>query len=244
MHQQAMQVKTVAALSNVALATRSLHRAMSAPEHLPRMVVLYGPSGFGKSSAASYLSTRYQAYYIECKSIWTRKVVLQQILKRMGITPEATTNAMLDQVCEQLAISGRPLIIDEMDHLVEKSAVEIVRDIYEGSQSPIMLIGEENLPRKLKRWEKFHSRILDWAAAQPVDFDDALTLAEFYCTKAEIDDDAVAVLHREAKGSARRIAVNLEMAQEEAAKEGITRITADFLGKLTLYTGDAPSRRL
>jgi DNA transposition AAA+ family ATPase len=243
MHQVATQVKTVAALGNVALATSTLLRAMSAPEHLPRMVVFSGPSGFGKSYAASYLAARYQAYYIECKSTWTRKVVLQQILKRMGITPEATVNSMLEQVCEQLAVSGRALIVDEMDYLVEKSAVEIVRDIYEGSQAPIMLIGEELLPKKLKRWERFHGRILDWAAAQPADLDDAMTLAEFYCRELEVDADAVAIIQKKANGSVRRICVNLELAQEEAIKAALSRITAEFVLNLNLYTGEAPARR-
>ena len=243
MHQVATQVKTVAALGNVALATSTLLRATNAPEHLPRIVVFSGPSGFGKSYAASYLSTRYHAYYIECKSTWTRKVVLEQILRRMGIAAEGTTNSMLEQVCEQLAVSGRPLIVDEMDYLVDKKAVEIIRDIYEGSQAPIMLIGEELLPKKLKRWERFHGRILDWAAAQPADLDDAATLAEFYCHQIPVDDEAVSIIQKRSSGSVRRICVNLEMAQEEAMKAGHSRITAEFLRALKLYTGEAPARR-
>ena len=243
MHQEASQVKTVAALGNVVLATKCLHRATSAPVHLPRIVVFSGPSGFGKSSAATYLAIRYGAYYVECKSTWTKRTVLLQILKRMGIKPEGSMNDFLEQVCQQLAISGRPLIIDEMDYLVEKGAVDLVRDIYEGSQGAIMLIGEENLPNKLRRWEKFHGRILDWVSAQPVDLDDAISLAELYCTKVPADDEAVEIICQKAKGSARRIVVNLELAQDEAVKEGHSRITAEFIASLNLYTGEAPARR-
>jgi hypothetical protein len=55
-----------------------------------------------------------------------------------------------EQVSERLALSGRPLIVDEMDHIVNQGAVEVIRDIYEGSHSPDLLYDrEENLPRKL-----------------------------------------------------------------------------------------------
>lgn len=233
----------MAALGNVALAAKTLHRAMNAPAHLPRMVVFYGPSGFGKSSAASYLVTRYGAYYVEVKSTTTRKALLKMILKRMGIKPENTVDTMLEQVCEQLSVSGRPLIIDELDHLVDKAAVEIVRDIYEGSQSPVMLIGEECLPKKLKRWERFHGRILEWAAAQPADIEDAITLANFYCDRAKIAPDLLAHVHNMARGSVRRICVNLDLIQEEALAQGLYTITLAEWGNRPLYTGEAPTRR-
>lgn len=241
MHQIRSEVKTVAALANVALAHGAILRAMDAPRHLPRMVCLYGSAGFGKTSAASYLRARHRAYYVECKSTWTRKKLLEDILKDMGIAPEKTIYDMCDQVCKQLATSGRPLIIDEMDHLVEKSAVEIVRDIYDGSKGVVMIIGEEHLPNKLKRWERFHSRILEWARVKPADLDDAMTLAEFYCRKASADAAAVEYIHERAAGSIRRICVNLELAQAKALSQGLDRVTLEVVQGMTLYTGSAPA---
>ncbi|WP_207214001.1 hypothetical protein [Solidesulfovibrio carbinolicus] len=61
-------------------------------------------------------------------------------------------------------LHGRPLIIDEMDHVVERNAVELVRDLYEASRAAILLIGEKALPGKLAQWERFHGRILDWVS--------------------------------------------------------------------------------
>nr|WP_249123784.1 ATP-binding protein [Pseudomonas aeruginosa] len=69
---------------------------------------------------------------------------------------------MADQIAEELAASGRPLIIDEMDHLVAAGQVELIRDLYESSQASILLIGEEMLPTKLKKYERFHGRVLSW----------------------------------------------------------------------------------
>ena len=84
----------------------------------------------------------------------------------LRIPAAKTTAANLDLICEQLAASQRPLILDEADYLVAKAGmVELVRDIYEGSQSPIMLVGEEMLPNKLKKYERFHGRVLNWLRA-------------------------------------------------------------------------------
>jgi hypothetical protein len=240
MQQKRNEVKTVAALTNVALADGAVKRAMEAPRHLPRMLCFSGPSGFGKSSAASYLIAKYRAYYIECKSTWSRKAVLLNILKEMSIVPAKTIYEMTDQICEQLALSGRPLIIDEMDFLVDKAAVEIVRDIYDGSKSVVMIIGEQNLPAKLKRWERFHGRILEWTAAQPADLDDAQTLAEFYCTRVDVQNDVISHIHGIANGSVRRICVNLELAQERALSLGLTSVSMKDLDGFVFYTGAAP----
>ncbi len=242
MSQQKLDVNT-AALSIVMLVMASLQRITERRMHLPGMAVLYGFSGFGKSTAAAFVANKMRAYYIECKSVWTKKALLENILKVMGITPAATVTNMLDQVCEQLAKSGRPLIIDEMDHIVEKAAVEIVRDIYEGSKAPILLIGEERLPAKLTKWERFHGRIMEWTAAPPADANDASILAEFYCPGIAIDGDLLGLVHAKSKGSVRRIATNLELIRDEAASQGLHAIGLKQWGKRQLYTGEAPQPR-
>lgn len=242
MQQQKLDVNT-AALSIVMLVMASLQRITERRMHLPGMAVLYGFSGLGKSTAAAFVANKMRAYYVECKSVWTKKALLENILKVMGITPQATVTCMLDQVCEQLARSGRPLIIDEMDHIVEKAAVEIVRDIYEGSKAPILLIGEERLPAKLTKWERFHGRIMEWTAAPHADINDARILAAFYCANIEIGDDLLELIHAKSKGSVRRIATNLELVKDEAASQGIKEIGLKQWGKRQLYTGEAPQPR-
>ncbi|WP_062228780.1 AAA family ATPase [Aureimonas frigidaquae] len=167
---------TTAPLRNVAMAVSALTRAMERPIHLPGMVVLYGPSGYGKSSAASHAAVKHRAYYIEVKSAWTRRHFALAILRSMGIEPGRTVPEMVDQIAEQLVKSGRPLIIDEMDHVVDRSMVHLVADIYNSSSAAILLIGEERLPQKLKRWERFDGRILDWVGAVPCDLRDAAHL--------------------------------------------------------------------
>lgn len=230
----------VALLNNVAIAAVCMERIINADSDMPKIGLLTGKAGFGKSSAACYLVNKYHAYRIECKSVWNRKTVLTQLLFVMGIKAAGTMPEMLDQVCAQLMASGRPLIIDEMDHLVNKSAVEIVRDIHDGSgNGPILLIGEEEMPKKLQRWERVDSRILEAAQVQPLDLEDAQLLADFYCNRVEISSDLLAHVHSKSGGSARRIRVNLNLIEETALRMGLTAIDLSIWGNQPLYVRGA-----
>ena len=236
----------IARIGNIAQCQNALERAMTRAANLPGLVCFYGPSGWGKSLSANYLCNCQRGYYVQIKSIWSKKVTLAKILGEMGIKPGNTVGDMLDQVCDQLSASGRPLVIDEMDHLVEKKAVELIRDIYEGSQAPILIIGEEQLPHKLKKWERFHGRILAFVPALPVSLDDARLLQAVYAPGVDCADDLLQHLVSLAHGSVRRVCVNLDAIREEAQGHGATRVDRAWCDGhgIQFHTGEAPKRRL
>lgn len=236
----------LAPIANLGLCDIALERALSRTASLPGLVCFYGPSGYGKSSAAAWVATARRAYYVQARSIWSKKHCLKAILAEMGIKPAGCLAEMADQIAEELASSGRPLIIDEMDHLVERGAVELVRDIYEASQAAILLIGEERLPTTLKKFERFHGRVLSWVPAQPVTLDDARNLLPVYSGQVAIGEDLLAHVVRLANGSVRRVAVNLELLAEHALTQGQAQLALVDLQRLgiELYTGEAPKRRI
>jgi DNA transposition AAA+ family ATPase len=190
------------------------------------MGLVTGPPGFGKTFAAQYLQNRYDAYRIECNSVMNRKSLMIYLLReQMGITPAKTMPEMLEQIVIQMQESERPLIIDEFDYLVDKGAIEIIRDIHDGSGNcPILLIGEENLAQKLDKWERFSRRILDKVTVQPLSIDDAWLLANHYCGNLEIAEDLLAYFHTKSSGSAGRIRISLGLAVEKALSLGVERL--------------------
>lgn len=233
----------IAGITNVALCHQAISRAFDRENHLPGMSTFTGPSGLGKSVGACFVANKFDAIYVECKSVWTRKVFLKNILKAMGIKPATDMSEMVDQIAEEMALSNRPLIIDEFDHLVERNWVEIVRDIYEASQGTILLIGEEELPRKLMKWERFHGRILEFVSAQPVSMTDIEQLQQIYAKNIDIDKGLMEAIHKSSKGSARRACVNLDRIRELAHQMGTTTVTAADWGDRDFFTGEAPRRR-
>lgn len=236
----------IARIANIAQCQTALERAIHRSTNLPGLVCFHGPSGWGKSIASNYLCNEARGYYVQVKSIWTKKVLLQKILLEMAIKPGSTNGEMLDQVCDQLSASGRPLAIDEMDHLVDKKAVELVRDIYEASGAPILIIGEEQLPQKLKKWERFHGRILAFVPALPVSIDDARSLAGVYAPGIECADDLLQKLVADSGGSVRRVCVNLDQVREDARAQGVDRVDLRWCetNGVRFYTGEAPKRRV
>jgi DNA transposition AAA+ family ATPase len=210
------------------------------------MVIFYGPAGWGKSFAAQFAMNHYDATLIQCMSTWTTKAVLTAIAKELSLPPAPTTYGLTDQICEYLALSGKPLIIDEIDHVVRRKNIEIIRDLYEGSQIPIMLIGEERLPENLKRWERFHSRVLDFVPAQQADAEDAAILASFYARRIRISAALLAETAKMARGSIRRICVNLDRMEEAALASGVKEMDLPDFKKLvgSFFTGDAPARKV
>ncbi len=211
---------------------------------LPGIGVIYGPAGYGKSTACVTIANHLRGYYVQMKSAWNRKTLLEKILIEMSIKPAGTISHMLDQICEQLAASSRPLIVDEFDFCLRSaSMVELIRDIYEGSQGALFLVGEENIPMRLKKWERFHSRVLIWLQAQPVSIEDARLLAPIYARNIKIDDELLEYFVELSHGSVRRLVVNLAHAQERAHIKGKKELTLSDWDKRETYTGEAPKAR-
>ena len=233
-------VNTVAPLANVALLMAAMSRAMETPTH-ERLLVLHGHAGYGKTTAAGYVANKKRGYRVECCSHWTRKALLQGLLHEMGIPAGHNINDMFNQAVEQLSKSGRPLIIDEADHLVRNSTIELIRDIHDKSGTVVLLAGEEALPKKLERWGRVHSRVLEFIPAQPADLADVEHLARLYCPGIAINGAWLAELHKQTGGNTRRVCVNLTRARHEA--EHLQSITLESWGGRGWYTGKSPDSR-
>jgi len=234
----------IAPLANIAVVERAISRALGRGMHQPGMVVMNGPSGYGKSMAAAWVTARNRAYYVQASDFWTKKAMLKDICRALGLQfkPGDTVDEMAKMVVAQLEQSGRPLILDEFDYVVDKNLVEAVRSLYEGSKAAILIIGEEALPQKLKKWERFHGRILDWYPAQPASVDDARELAKLYCPHITVADCLLDRLVDKARGSVRRISTNLETIQEEAMSNAWETVTLELWGSRAIHTGEPPRR--
>ncbi|WP_323036223.1 ATP-binding protein [Pararhodobacter sp.] len=234
---------SVAPLRNVAALTALIDRVQNRAIGLPGMACFYGWSGFGKSTAAIYAANKFQAVLVQCKSSWTKKNLCKAVLAELGLPAKGNTADLVDQISAQLAVHGMPLIIDEADHLIARKMVEIVRDIYEGSQAPVILIGEELLPQKLKEWERVHGRMLDWVAAEPADLADLNHLAPIYAPGIAITADLRVELLRMSHGSTRRVCVNLAKLGEQAQVLGVDEMSRANFDPREFFTGTAPKPR-
>ena len=213
----------IANINNLSLVAVAMARLVNRQDGLPGLGVLYGPSGFGKTTATVAIANKTQAYYVQLRSAWSKKTLLEKLCFEMGLAAPKTAAACLDAICEQLAATQRPLILDEADYLV----------------------GEEQMPNKLKRFERFHGRVLSWIPAQPVSLEDARLLAEAYAPNVQLGDDVLRHLVELAHGSVRRVTVNLVNLAEAAAMNNLDAVelgSLKSLGGFEFYKGESPKR--
>lgn len=234
------------AIKNVAAFMTMTMRLIKRAPHLPGFGVCHGPSGLGKTYASIFAQNKFKAARVEVGDSWTKRTLLKRILNEFNesMSEKATISAMTDRAVAALAEDiRRPLIIDEADKLVDKGMIELVRELQETSNAPVILIGEEKLPAKLLTVERMHNRVLDWFAAQPCDIDDTRELAKAFAPKLTIADDLLNTFLLKSGGRARRIVVNLHHAEEFARNKGLNKLDLKIWGSNNYFTGAIPKER-
>lgn len=245
MNIEALPVKpnSIAPLQNVAAMMALIETLKTRPQISSGFGCFSGHSGYGKSFAARYAQNRADCLYIEVRSFWTRKTFCRAVLAELSIErPRGTISDMMEEIAFSLGDDpGRAVIIDEADVLVDKNMIELARDIQEMTSAPVILIGEEKLPEKLKRFERIDNRVLERVLAQPCDIDDAKVLARIICPNLTLADDLLQHFIDRTKGRTRRVANTLHEAATVARNKGLSALDrASFDG--TVYTDEIPTR--
>lgn len=241
-----IKVNRPAPLKNVASFAALLEQLVERRLDLPGMACFHGPSGYGKTKSAVYGANRYRAAYVECGQFTTARSLLSAILKELGIArPRGTVTDMIEEAVRLMAGDvRRPLIIDEAHHVAHKRFVDVLRELHDKSLAPVILIGEETLPKQLEAFERVHNRMLEWVAALPCDEDDFRLLAKACVPGVKIAEDLAQAILAGTRGNTRRIIVNLARAEKLAAINGTDTVDlSQFGGTAAIVGTSAPAPR-
>lgn len=230
-------------MRNVPLMTALIKRGQNRAFGLPGLLVFYGEPGLGKTMACAYAAANLDAIHISVQELWTKKTLLQQILRELRIPPRKTMADMLMQVNEGLAMSQRPLIIDEADEAVKRNMGGVIRGIQDGSAVPVVLVGMEKLPHHLKKWELIHSRVLYWQPAEYADLEDARMLASIYAPGITIQDDLMIKVLERNEQVPRRMATDLAHIREQCSLQGLTEVGMGQWGNASFPRNEPPPPR-
>jgi len=193
---------------------------------MPGMGLIYGETGYGKSTAATWLVNRTRGVYVRAMATSTPSSLLGSILRELDQDPKGSCAQMVERIVELLARSGRPLFIDEADYLADsKRLTETLRDIHDLSLVPVILVGMAGIQRKLVHRRQLSGRLAQWVEFQPCDFEDARALADGMC-EVEVADDLLARLHKHAAGEIRRITVGLGRIEHYARARSLESVCA------------------
>ncbi|WP_188134253.1 ATP-binding protein [Rhizobium sp. RU35A] len=232
-----------APLKNVATGMSVAYKIIERPAGVDGLGLFYGPSGYGKSKASTYIQNKTNAIYLEVFEFWTRRTFCELLLEELGVSqPRGSIATMMREILRRLQDDpNRLLIIDEADKLIDKHMIEYVRDIYKGARIPVLLVGEEQLPQKLARYERCENRVTAFGMANPADLDDAQKLARIYHPRLTIGEDLLTEVVAKTRGVASRVVTSLAEIGQFATANGLTSIDLQTYGG-TFFTGQAPRR--
>ena len=196
-------------------------------ENAPAMGMFSGRAGLGKSTAGAFLFVHADGVLVRCLRSDTMGTLLERLARDLGLEKRQRKADMIDYIVKELALTGKPLFIDEADYLADKTEVlETIRDIYDMAQVPVILIGYEYLPKKVKRLPQLFSRISQHVEFQEADMEDIRIMADDLVEHGHVEDDLLQSLLSASKGNCRLITTGLSSIEKFAKSNSLETVSA------------------
>lgn len=129
------------------------------PKNIPKMGLVYGEPGLGKSQTALWLSFKYDGIYLRASNLMTGRWLLEEMVKELDEIPRFLTSDNFNLVVKKLKQKPQIIFIDEIDYLMNNyKTIETLRDIHDETGCPIIFIGMGLAHRKLERYKHLYDR--------------------------------------------------------------------------------------
>ena len=123
------------------------------PKNIPKMGLVYGEPGLGKSQTALWLACKYDGIYIRASNLMTSRWLIEEIVREMDELPRYLTSDNFNVVISKLSQKPKIIFVDEIDYLMNNyKSVETLRDIHDKTDCPIVFVGMGLAHRKLERY--------------------------------------------------------------------------------------------
>ena len=129
------------------------------PKNIPKMGLIYWEPGLGKSQTALWLACIYDAIYLRATNLMTGRWLLEEIAKEMDEIPRYLTSDNFNLIVQKLKQKPQLIIVDEIDYLMNNlKTIEILRDIHDETDCPIIFVGMGLAHKKLERYKHLFDR--------------------------------------------------------------------------------------
>ncbi len=108
----------VAPLKNTILLSEALLALKERPQSMPGMGVVYGPPGYGKTTAVDYLATRDGGHLLIASATWSVATLVGQLADAVGARAARSSADTLTRSIEKLQRAPAPIFIDEVDRII------------------------------------------------------------------------------------------------------------------------------
>ena len=146
--------------ANVKRFITMMNNLQNRAEGVPGMALVYGEPGLGKTQTINWWAFKNDAILVRCNQMMTARWLLKEILDYMSEIKPYTISESFNEVIRNLILNPRVLIVDEIDYLtMESKAVEILRDIHDRTNVPVVLVGMTSANSRLKKFSHLYDRL-------------------------------------------------------------------------------------
>jgi len=151
--------KTFVRTNNVKNFIGLVENLINKPKNIPKMGLVYGEPGLGKSQTALWLACKYDAIYLRATNLMTGRWFLEELVKELDEIPRYLMSDNFNLVVKKLKQEPKIIFIDEIDYLMNNyKSIETLRDIHDETDCPIIFIGMGLAHRKLERYKHLYDR--------------------------------------------------------------------------------------
>lgn len=151
--------KTFVKTTNVKNFIGLVENLQNKPKNIPKMGLVYGEPGLGKSQTALWLACKYDAIYLRATNLMTGRWLLEELVKELDKIPRFLTSDNFNLIVRKLKQEPKIIFIDEIDYLMNNyKTIETLRDIHDETDCPIIFVGMGLAHRKLERYKHLYDR--------------------------------------------------------------------------------------
>jgi len=161
------------------------------PDNIPKLALMYSEPGIGKTHMLLKWAMDNDAIYVRANNGMTQPGLLRTIVNDLDLTDYHNMQTNLNQIVKSLQQEPRVIIVDEVDYLIgDKNVIEILRDIQDMTNVPIILSGMEFVNRKIARFKHIKSRLYKSLKLKYYDFDEISEIL-VQLTNLKFSEDAI-----------------------------------------------------
>lgn len=200
---------------------------------VPKMGLVYGDPGLGKTQTAVWWSTRNDAVYVRAQNNMTSHGILEKVVEELGEGPSKKTSDLMKQCISHLRLKPQVIVIDEVDYLINRmKIVETLRDLHDLTGAPIVLIGMQEAKTKLGKFRHLYDRISEVVEFKPFSKEDMEVIVE-ELSEVKITDEAKEIFF-EKTNRFRQVIKGIAMLENLAKTNGLNKIDVKQVKGLTI----------
>jgi DNA transposition AAA+ family ATPase len=166
------------------------------PNNIPKMGLVYGEPGLGKSQTALWLAAKYDGIYLRCTNLMTGRWLLEELAKELEEIPRFLTADNFNLCVQNLSKKPQIIIIDEIDYLMnDTKTIETLRDIHDKTNCPIIFVGMGLAHKKLERYKHLYDRFSEIVKFETFSISDVKQIFD-KTSEVPFAADMVEILHK------------------------------------------------